>query len=92
MTIVNKIPITKVDIVNRAKLISLSVDKNKNLKNLENYYNQSLKALINEKIIFSAGKKMSWSVSIHAESTGVTGAFELRPVQTDQEICKVPVM
>ena len=40
---------------------------------------------------FSAGKKMSWSVSIHAESNGVTGAFELRPVQTDQEICKVPV-
>ena len=40
---------------------------------------------------FSAGKKMSWLVSIHAESPGVTGAFELRPVQTDQEICKVPV-
>ncbi len=59
VTIVNKIPITKVDIVNRAKLISLSVDKNINLNNLENYYNQSLKALINERIIFSAGNKIN---------------------------------
>ena len=29
---------------------------------------------------FSAGNKMPWSVSIHAESTGVTGVFGMRPV------------
>ena len=59
VTLVNKIPITKFDIVNRAKLIAFSVDKNMPLKNLENYYNQSLKVLINEKIIFSAGNKIN---------------------------------
>ena len=51
VTIVNKIPITKVDVINRAKLIAISVEKNHNIKNLENYYNQSLKILINEKIV-----------------------------------------
>lgn len=59
VTIVNKIPITKVDVLNRAKLISMSIDKGKNLVNLKNYYNQSLNTLINEKIIFSSGKKIS---------------------------------
>ena len=47
VTIVNKIPITKVDIFNRAKLISVSVDKSSKVKNIENYYNQSLQNLIN---------------------------------------------
>ena len=63
VTLVNKIPITKFDIVNRAKLIAFSVDKNMPLKNLENYYNQSLKVLINEKIIFSAGNKINKNLS-----------------------------
>ena len=59
VTIVNKIPITKIDIFNRAKLISISVDKNSEVKNIENYYSQSLQTLINEKIIFSAGTKIN---------------------------------
>ncbi len=59
VTIVNKIPITKLDIFNRAKLISISVDKNSEIKNIENYYNQSLQTLINEKIILSVGKKIN---------------------------------
>ena len=63
VTIVNKIPITKVDIFNRAKLISVSVDKNSEIKNIENYYNQSLQTLINEKIILSAGKKINKNLS-----------------------------
>ena len=63
VTIVNKIPITKVDIFNRAKLISISVDKNYEIKNIENYYNQSLQTLINEKIILSAGKKINKNLS-----------------------------
>ena len=63
VTIVNKIPITKVDIFNRAKLISASINKNSKLKNVENYYNQSLQTLINEKIIFSAGQKINKNLS-----------------------------
>ena len=63
VTIVNKIPITKVDVFNRAKLISISVDKSSELKNIKNYYNQSLQTLINEKIIFSAGKKINKNLS-----------------------------
>ena len=63
VTIVNKIPITKVDVVNRAKLISISIDKNINQDNLKNYYNQSLKTLINEKIIISAGNKINKNLS-----------------------------
>ena len=63
VTIVNKIPITKVDIFNRAKLISISVDKNTEIKNIENYYNQALQTLINEKIIFSTGKKLNKNLS-----------------------------
>ena len=63
VTIVNKIPITKVDVVNRAKLISISIDKNISQDNLKNYYNQSLKTLINEKIIISAGNKINKNLS-----------------------------
>ena len=63
VTIVNKIPISKVDIFNRAKLISISVDKSSEVKNIKNYYNQSLQTLINEKIIFSAGKKINKNLS-----------------------------
>ena len=63
VTLVNKMPITKFDVVNRAKIIAFSVEKNFTLKNLENYYNQSLKVLINEKIIFSAGYKINKNLS-----------------------------
>ncbi len=63
VTIVNKIPITKVDIFNRAKLISLSIDRNSEIKNLENYYSQSHQTLINEKVIFSAGEKLNKNLS-----------------------------
>ena len=63
VTIVNKIPITKVDVINRAKLISISLDKNISQDNLKSYYNQSLKTLINEKIIISAGNKINKNLS-----------------------------
>ena len=63
VTIVNKIPITKLDIFNRAKLISISIDKKAEIKNIENYYSQSLQTLINEKIILSAGKKINKNLS-----------------------------
>ena len=59
VTTVNKIPITKNDIVNRAKIISFSIEKNTDFKKLQNYYNQALNSLINEKIILSAGLKIN---------------------------------
>lgn len=63
VALVNKMPITKFDVINRAKLIAFSVEKNVTVKKLENYYNQSLKVLINEKIIFSAGYKINKNLS-----------------------------
>ena len=59
VTTVNKIPITKNDIVNRAKIISFSIEKNTDFKKLQNYYSQALNSLINEKIILSAGLKIN---------------------------------
>ena len=48
LTTVNKIPITKNDVVNRAKLLSFSIENNINLERLKNYYSQSLNSLIRE--------------------------------------------
>ena len=56
---VNKLPITKLDVVNRSRLIAFSIDNNFTQKNLENYYDQALRTLINEKVIFSAGTKIN---------------------------------
>ncbi len=59
VTTVNKLPITKFDVLNRSKLIAYTIDNNFTLNNFENYYNQALKTLINEKIIFSAGSNIN---------------------------------
>ena len=62
LTTVNKIPITKNDVVNRAKLLSFSIKNKSNSKRLKNYYNQSLNSLINDKIILSAGLKINKNI------------------------------
>ena len=62
VTTVNNNPITKKDIINRAKLLLFSIEKKNNLKNLKNYYSQSLNSLINEKIILSAGVKINKNI------------------------------
>ena len=59
LTTVNKIPITQNDVVNRAKLLSFSIENKSNSKSFKNYYNQSLNTLINEKVILSAGLKIN---------------------------------
>ena len=59
VTTVNKIPITKRDVVNRAKFLLFSVEKQNDFKNVKNYYSQSLNSLIDEKIILSAGLKIN---------------------------------
>ncbi|MFL2830867.1 MAG: hypothetical protein ACJZ80_05895 [Candidatus Puniceispirillales bacterium] len=62
LTTVNKIPITKNDVVNRAKLLSFSVENNTNSERLKNYYSQSLNSLIKEKVILSAGLKINENI------------------------------
>ena len=62
LTTVNKIPITKNDVVNRAKLLSFSIENNTNLERLKNYYSQSLNSLIKEKVILSAGLKINENI------------------------------
>src|SRR5210317_1059970 len=57
VTIVNKIPISKVDIINKSKILSYSVDKKFNPDNLSKFYDQALNNLISEKIILSEGLK-----------------------------------
>ncbi len=62
VTTVNNNPITKEDIVNRAKLLLFSIEKKINFKNLKNYYSQSLNSLVNEKVILSAGVKVNKNI------------------------------
>ena len=94
VAIVNKIPITKVDVFNRAKLISISVDENPKIKKIENYYNQSLKTLINEKIIFSAGKKINknlFSIVSKQANQLLLAEFENSKLKLDKFIKKYSI-
>jgi len=62
VTTVNNNPITKEDVINRAKLLLFSIEKKNNFKKLRNYYSQSLKSLVNEKVILSAGVKLNKNI------------------------------
>ena len=62
VTIVNKIPISKIDIINKAKLLSYSIEKKLNTNNLPKFYNQALENLINEKVILSEGLKINKNI------------------------------
>ena len=91
VTIVNSIPITKVDIYNRAKLISISINQNSKIKNIENYYNQSLQTLINEKVILSAGKKINknlTSIVSNQANQMLLAEFENSKLKLDQFLKK----
>ena len=94
VAIVNKIPITKVDIFNRAKLISISINQNAELKNIKNYYNQSLKTLINEKIILSAGNKINKNLSSIVSNQAnqlLLAEFENSKIKLDQFVKKYSI-
>ena len=91
VNIVNNIPITKVDIHNRAKLISISINQKSKIKNIENYYNQSLQTLINEKVILSAGKKINknlTSIVSNQANQMLLAEFENSKLKLDQFIKK----
>ena len=62
VTIVNKIPISKIDIINKAKLLSYSIEKKLNTNNLPKFYNQAQENLINEKVILSEGLKINKNI------------------------------
>lgn len=94
ITTVNKLPITKFDVLNRSKLIAYTIDNNFTLKNLENYYNQALKTLINEKIILSAGKKINKDLnSVVSEQANrlLLNEFENSRVKLNSFITKTSV-
>jgi peptidyl-prolyl cis-trans isomerase SurA len=57
VALVNNLPITKIDVIDRAKLISYSINQNVKFKNLNKFYNQSLKSLIQDNIKKHAGLK-----------------------------------
>ena len=63
LSTVNTLPISKIDVINRAKLISFSINQDLKFKNLKSFYNQSYKVLINEKVIQSAGLKINKNIN-----------------------------
>ena len=63
LSTVNTIPISKIDVINRAKLISFSINQDLKFKNLKNFYNQSYKVLINERVIQSAGLRINKNIN-----------------------------
>ena len=63
LSTVNTIPISKIDVINRAKLISFSINQDLKFKNLKSFYNQSHKALINERVIYSAGLRINKNIN-----------------------------
>jgi hypothetical protein len=63
LSTVNKLPITKIDVINRAKVISFSVDKDLQFKNLKNFYNQSFKSLTTERVIEAAGLQLNKNIN-----------------------------
>ena len=62
VVIVNGLPITKLDVINRAKLIHYSLEKNIQFGNLSNLYEQSLQKIINETIMISAGLELNKNI------------------------------
>ena len=55
VALVNNLPITKIDVIDRAKLISYSIYQNVEFKNLNKFYDQSIKSLVQDNIKKHAG-------------------------------------
>ena len=62
LVIVNGLPITKIDVIHRAKLLHYSLKKNNQFENLSKLYKQSLQKLINENIMISAGLELNRNI------------------------------
>ena len=63
LSTVNNLPITKFDVINKAKIISFSIDQDLKFKNLPSFYNQSLKTLTNERIIEANGLQINKNIN-----------------------------
>ena len=59
ITTVNKFPISKIDVINKAKILLYSAERTTDSNNLDKYYNQAIKDLINERVVFSEGLKIN---------------------------------
>ena len=59
ITTVNKFPISKIDVINKAKILLYYTERTADGNNLDKYYNQAIKDLINERVVFSEGLKMN---------------------------------
>ena len=62
VALVNNLPITKIDVIDRAKLISYSLYQNVEFKNLNKFYNQSIRSLIQDNIKKHAGLKYNANI------------------------------
>ena len=62
VTTVNKLPISKIDVINKAKILLYFTEKTTGSNNLNKYYNQAIKDLINERVVFSEGVKINQKI------------------------------
>ena len=62
VALVNNLPITKIDVVDRAKLISYSIYQNVEFRNLNKFYDQSIRSLVQDNIKKHAGLKYSANI------------------------------
>ena len=62
VALVNNIPITKIDVEDKAKLLAYSIEKDISQKNLNKFFNQSLKSLITENLIRGEGLKFNKNI------------------------------
>jgi len=62
VALVNNLPITKIDVIDRAKLISYSIYQNIDFKNLNKFYDQSIKSLVQDNIKKHAGLKYNANI------------------------------
>jgi hypothetical protein len=60
--LVNNLPITKIDVIERAKLISYSIYQNVEFKNLNKFYDQSIRSLIQDNIKKHEGLKYNANI------------------------------
>ena len=62
VTTVDKFPISKIDVTNKAKILLYSVEKTTDSNNLDKYYNEAINELINERVVFSEGFKINQKI------------------------------
>ena len=62
VVLVNNLPITKIDVIERAKLISYSIYQNVEFKNLNKFYDQSIRSLVQDNIKKHAGLKYNANI------------------------------